>query len=399
MTRKYYFLLIPAVLLNLLFLSCRSQEEESKKVTKIIPGAERTSLYFDLIKGKKIAVIANHTSLVGTTGLIDTLITSGIVPKLIFSPEHGFGGSLEAGEKVANQYYKSTQIPLISLYGKNLKPKPKDLQGIDLVLFDIQDVGVRFYTYISTLSYAMEACAENGKPLIILDRPNPNGFYIDGPVLEMRYSSFVGMHPIPIVYGMTEGELAQMINGEGWLKNHVKCDLSVIPVENYTHSSFYELPVKPSPNLPDMQSILLYPSLCLFEGTIMSVGRGTDKPFKIFGHPDYNEGDFSFVPKRRSDTNLSPLYEGITCKGFDLSALPGSSDCLNGKICLEWLIRSYNYFKRPGFFNSYFNQLAGNDELRNQIMAGMSEDKIRESWQNDLNIFREKRKRYMIYKD
>lgn len=286
---------------------------------RIIVGAERTDVYFPWLKDKRVAVITNQTSMIKNKHLLDSLLGSGFDVRKVFCPEHGFRGKAEAGEKIGNYIDKKTGIPVISLYGKNYKPKNSDLQDIDILIFDIQDVGARFYTYISTMTYAMEACAENDITFLVLDRPNPNGFYVDGPVLEKEFSSFVGLHPVPIVHGMTVAEYANMINTEGWLENKSKCRLKYVKNLNYNHTSHYILPVNPSPNLPDMTSIYLYPSLCLFEGTVVSIGRGTNKPFQLIGHPDIKNTDFFFIPESIPGVSLNPKFNGQKCFGFDLS--------------------------------------------------------------------------------
>jgi uncharacterized protein YbbC (DUF1343 family) len=364
---------------------------EISAFSQIIPAAELTTEYFPKLAGKKIALVANQTSMVGSTNLVDTLMHSGICVKKIFCPEHGFRGIADAGEVINSSTDKVTGLPVISLYGKNKKPTLSDLQGIDIVVFDIQDVGVRFYTYISTLHYVMEACAENNIPLLILDRPNPNSHYIDGPVLKPKYRSFVGMHTVPLVYGMTIGEYAKMINGEGWLAKGEKCDLQCIPCANYTHHSKYRLPVKPSPNLPNMQSIFLYPSLGLFEGTCISVGRGTDFPFQVIGCPGIDSTLYSFTPKSIPGAK-NPFYENKKCFGFDLR---NTNDSV---FTLTYIINMYKLFpQKAAFFNPFFQKLAGNDELILQIKGGMSEEDIRNSWKVDLDKFKEIRKKYLIY--
>jgi len=365
----------------------------------IVTGAKQTNIYFPLLKNKKVAVVANQTSMVNDVHLIDTLIHSKINVIKNFCPEHGFRGTADAGETINNSTDKKTGLPVISLYGKHKKPTATDLNNVDIVIFDIQDVGVRFYTYISTLHYVMEACAENHIPLILLDRPNPNGYYIDGPVLDTAYCSFVGMHPVPLVYGMTIGEYALMINGEHFLKNAVRCDISVIPCKNYTHNKIYNLPVKPSPNLPNMRSILLYPSLGLFEGTIMSVGRGTDFPFQVFGHPDYKKGKFKFTPQSKQGAE-NPKYKGIQCKGVNLQTIELQYIISQKSINLQYLIDAYNGMKnKENFFNNFFYKLAGNKILQQQIKSGISEQQIHASWQQDINRFKKTRKNYLLYPD
>jgi uncharacterized protein YbbC (DUF1343 family) len=377
------------------FVACSQPQ-----VARIIVGAERTSEYFQLIKGKNIALVANHTSLINGVHLVDTLISARFKVVKVFSPEHGFRGNADAGQEIGDKIDLVTRLPIISLYGKNKKPQAADLAEVDLVIFDIQDVGARFYTYISTMTYVMEACAENQIPVIILDRPNPNGFYVDGPVLESEFKSFVGLHPVPIVHGMTVGEYAGMVNAEGWLENGVKCELSVIPVENYTHSDLYELPVRPSPNLPNKNAIFLYPSLCLFEGTVVSVGRGTDLPFQVIGHPEFKAGSDSFIPRSIPGVASKPKYEGVQCFGQNLTGFAESSQNLQGQMHLSWLIEYWKALKDKGsFFDNYFEKLAGTAQLRTQIEDGWSEAQIRESWQPGLEKFKQFRKKYLLYPD
>lgn len=365
---------------------------------KIRPAAERIDTYLPLLKNKKIALAINHTSLVDGVSLADTLKSLQVDIRKIFAPEHGFRGTAGAGEKVNHGIDSQTGISITSLYGKRKKPLPEDLKGIEIVLFDIQDVGVRFYTYISTMTYIMEACAEQNIEVLILDRPNPNGHYIAGPILEKEHSSFIGLHTVPIVHGMTIAEYAQMVNGEGWLANGKTCKLSYILCENYTHQSFYELPVKPSPNLRTMKSIYMYPFLCLFEGTVMSVGRGTDKPFTIFGAPDYPAGEYEFTPVS-TEGATNPLYEGKTCKGYDLSALSEDSLRRIQQISLDYLIRSYkNYPNKNTFFNPTFTLLAGNKSLEQAIKAGKTAEEIYASWDEGLKAFAALREKYLLYK-
>jgi uncharacterized protein YbbC (DUF1343 family) len=368
------------------------------KPETIQTGAEQTSIYLPLIKNKKCALTANHTSTIGFTHLVDSLLKLQIRIVKIFSPEHGFRGTVTDGEFIKNTVDAETGIPIVSLYGIKKKPSADDLKDIDIMIYDIQDVGVRFYTYISTLHYIMEACAENDILLIILDRPNPNGFYIDGPVLESPFKSFVGMHPIPIVYGLTVGELAMMINGEGWLGNGLKCNLKVIPCIDYTHKSLYRLPVNPSPNLRNMEAVYLYPSIGLFEGTIMNVGRGTPFPFQVFGHPDYLQRNFSYTPASTLE-NRNPKHKGLRCYGNDLRNLTSDSLVHLKRINLSWIILAYQTMQRKDFFNAYFTQLAGTEQLRKQIEAGWTEEKIRQSWQTELEKYRQMRKKYLLYPD
>jgi len=368
--------------------------------TEIQTGAAQTQLYLPLLKGKSIVLVVNQTATIGNKHLVDSLLSLGIEIKKVFAPEHGFRGDHSAGETVQSGIDETTGIQIVSLYGKNKKPSAKDLAGIDWVVFDIQDVGARFYTYISSLHYVMEACAENRVPLLLLDRPNPNGFYIDGPVLDTAFHSFVGMHPVPIVHACTMGEYAQMINGEKWLKGSIKCDLKIIKMKGYTHLSKYQLPIKPSPNLPNMASIYLYPSLCLFEGTNLSLGRGTDFPFECVGKPGANIGSFIFVPKSIKGVAMHPPHENISCKGF-LLRKNGNEIAPNlKKIQLNWLIDFYKAdSSKANFFSPFFDQLAGTDKLKKQIEAGMTEAKIRQTWQKDLKKYKVIRRKYLLYSD
>lgn len=363
-------------------------------------GAERTDDYLPLLEGKRVGLVANHTSLIGNTHLVDSLLALKVNLVKIFGPEHGFRGNMADGAVIENGIDQRTGLPVISLYGSTKKPSPEDMKDLDLVIFDIQDVGLRFYTFISTMQYVMEACAENNVDFLVLDRPNPNGFYIDGPVLDQKYKSFVGMQAIPVVHGMTIAEYAQMINDEGWLENGVKCNLDYITCLNWDHRKYYELPVKPSPNLPNMTSVYLYPSLCFFEGTIMSIGRGTDKPFQVYGHPGYKEPGFSFTPVSIPGVSVNPPLKGEKCFGVDLSSLPYSFFRDNSGIILHWLIDAYDQLKEKGdFFNAYFVKLAGSEKLQEQIEKGISANAIRASWKNDLQNFQEIRKKYLLYKD
>jgi len=366
----------------------------------VLNGAERVDLYLPLLKNKNVAIVANQSSTIGSTHLVDSLLSLGINIKKIFCPEHGFRGIADAGENVKNQIDKKTGLTILSLYGANKKPKPEQLKGIDIVVFDLQDVGARFYTYISTMHYVMEACAENNIDFLVLDRPNPNGFYVDGPVLDKRFKSFVGLHPVPVVHGMTIGEYAQMINEEKWLSNGLKCKLHIIKIEGYTHRDFYQLPIKPSPNLTEMSAVYLYPSLCFFEGTIVSVGRGTDKPFQQIGHPNFKNMPHQFVPKSTVGSK-SPLYMGQTCYGYNLSEY-GKQFIYNNHYALDiqWLIKCYDAAPdKTNFFNNFFNHLSGNDILKKQIIEGVPEDEIRKSWQKDLQEFKKIRKKYLLYED
>ncbi|MCL4142370.1 UNVERIFIED_CONTAM: hypothetical protein GTU68_025694 [Idotea baltica] len=355
--------------------------------------------YINLIKEKDIAIVGNHTSVVKNknnayTHLVDTLISLNIDIKKVFAPEHGFRGKADAGEKIEDGKDPITGLPSISLYGKNRKPSSEQLKNIDILIFDIQDVGARFYTYISTLHYVMEACAEANIPLIVIDRPNPNAHYIDGPIREEAYKSFVGMHPVPIVYGMTIGEYAKMINGEKWLKNGIQCDLKVMPIKNYTHQTPYSLPIKPSPNLPNDQSINLYPSLCFFEGTKISAGRGTEMQFQIFGAPSLPKEQFSYTFTPQSNEGAkSPKFKGVLCFGEDLS----KHNKLN-YINLDWIIKTYNSSENKSeFFNNFMKKLAGTRKLQEQIEDGMNTVEIRKSWEKDLETFKKTRSNYLIY--
>ncbi|MGB4205276.1 MAG: DUF1343 domain-containing protein [Bacteroidales bacterium] len=391
---KRNFLLILAVLL---MNGCIASHNDGGYDSMLKTGAECTESYLPLLTGKSVALVVNHTSLIGDVHLLDTLIALKINVVKIFSPEHGFRGDADAGSYISGGYDQKTGIEVVSLYGKKKKPTPEDLKDVEIVVFDIQDVGVRFYTYLSTMTLVMEACAENSIPFIVFDRPNPNGFYTDGPVLQPDYSSFVGMHPVPVVHGMTAGEYAKMVNEEGWLTNNIKCELLVIPVLNYTHQTLYDLPVKPSPNLADMTSVYLYPSLCFFEGTIMSVGRGTEMAFRLIGHPDYKAGDTTFTPVSKPGASVNPPFKDQQCYGFDYSNL-ADSVLLNKRIYLQPLIQAWMYFNgKKEFFNNYFNNLAGNSTLRNQIEAGLTEKEIRASWQPGLENFRKIREKYLLY--
>ena len=365
----------------------------------IITGAENMSDYIRLIEGKNIAIVANQTSMVGRTHLVDTLVSLGIKVKNIFAPEHGFRHLADAGEEITNGIDPKTGIPVISLYGKQYKPTPENLKEVDLILYDIQDVGARFYTYISTLHYVLESCAENNVRCIILDRPNPNGFYFDGNIPDTSYRSFVCMDPIPIVHGLTVGEYAMMANGEGWLKGGIKCDLKVIKCNNYTHQTLYEIPVKPSPNLPNQTSIYLYPSLCFFEGSVVSCGRGTPFPFQAFGSPNLPDRGFSFTPESVPGAT-NPPYLGKKCFGTDLREAIKNRLAPTPKLNLEWVIEAYrDYPEKEKFFTRYFDVLAGGPTMREQIRNGMSAEEIRATWKEGLVKFAELREKYLLYSD
>ncbi|PVW16564.1 DUF1343 domain-containing protein [Marixanthomonas spongiae] len=359
-------------------------------------GADRFSAYSGLLKNKSVGVVANQTSRVDNNSkhLVDFLISENITLTKVFAPEHGFRGTADAGEVVKDGVDTKTNLPIISLYGNNKKPTPEQLKGIDVMVFDIQDVGARFYTYISTLHYVMEACAEADIPVVVLDRPNPNGHYIDGPILEPEHTSFVGMHPVPVVHGMSIGEYAQMINGQRWLKNGLKTDLNVITVTNYTHNTEYSLPVKPSPNLPNDTAINLYPSLCFFEGTIVSAGRGTDMQFQVFGAPSLPSKlyPFTFTPQA-NDGAKYPKFKGETCNGLNLQNHK-KLDQLN----LEWLIEAYiAYGKKKDFFNNFFTNLAGTEKLQEQIEKGYTYREIRATWLKGLEKYDTMREKYLLY--
>jgi len=362
---------------------------------EIIPGAYRINDLKKEVQGKKIGVVANHSSVIINNGefvhLVDSLISLGIDIRKIFSPEHGFKGDIADGELIKDGKYRNT-IDIISLYGSNKEMKVKDIDDLDLIIFDIQDVGVRYYTYLSTLHYVMEASAKANKELIVLDRPNPNSHYIDGPILDLKYSSFIGLHPVPIVYGMTIGEYALMINGEKWLENGIKAKLDVIEIKNYNHKSRYSPPLDPSPNLPNIQSILLYPSLAFLEKTPVSVGRGTNIQFQIFGHPDFKSKDFSFTP-RPGYGSSNPKQNDQICYGDDLREYP-----IRNQIELKWLIESYKLIEnKKGFFFTDFKKLAGNEILEEQIRSGLSIEEIRESWNEGIEKFKKIRVKYLLY--
>lgn len=396
-------------------LSCQAQQTETSDIEKttasiketestssqpVIVGAEKIDVYLPLLSQKRVGIVGNQTSRVGTRHLVDTLLELGVDLVTVFSPEHGFRGDADAGEKVDSKKDEKTGLPIVSLYGKNKKPTASQLASIDIIVFDIQDVGARFYTYISTLHYVMEACAEQDIKLIVLDRPNPNGHIVDGPIRAKGFSSFVGMHPIPILHGMTIGEYALMINGEKWLNEGITCELEIITCDNYTHDKFYSLPIAPSPNLRSDASIALYPSLCLFEGTLLSVGRGTEQPFTVFGHPDLKSNadvySYTFTPQPSYGAK-NPKLNGEQCYGKNLNELGEKGlDSLR----IDWLIETYNALQKEDFFitkNKWFDLLAGTDQLRKQIVAGKSEQEIRNSWMPELEAFKKVRSNYLKY--
>lgn len=415
--RKYALLAQSAFILSFLILSCSSaQEKKTPAVTEkskakekeqqtldisqpVIPAAERTEAYLPKLQGKRIGITGNHSSLVGKKHLVDTLLAHGISVVKIFAPEHGFRGTADAGERIESGKDTKTGLAVISLYGKNKKPTQEQLSGIDLMIFDIQDVGARFYTYISTMHYVMEACAEKGIPLLILDRPNPNGYYVDGPVLKPELRSFVGMHSVPVVHGMTIAEYAQMLNGEKWLADSLSCELIVIPCLNYTHKNRYELPVPPSPNLKSAASIALYPSICFMEGTIVSVGRGTDDPFTVLGYPQYPDTSFSFIPISREGAK-NPSYKNQRCYGLDLQ-----KEALhlleNGRIELSYLVDMYSNApdKQTFFTSNSFDKLTGDKRIKEMLIAGKSAKDMADYWKPEVAIFKVLRKKYLLYED
>ena len=393
----YFFLVLT---LFFCLISCgqsKASKSDSFSHLEILTGAQQTSLYLKHLQNKNVAIVANQTSVISKKEgkyihLIDSLLKMNIQIKKVFSPEHGFRGKADAGELVKDGVDSRTGLPIISLHGKNKKPTRDQLQGIDVIIFDIQDVGVRFYTYISTLHYVMEACAEAGIPILVFDRPNPNGHYVDGPTLKMEHKSFVGMHPIPLVYGMTIGEYAQMINGEGWLKNKITCDITIIPLKNYNHDSEYSLSIRPSPNLPNDKAINLYPSLGLFEGTTINAGRGTENQFQQYGTPFFPKSDFTYTPQPNFGSK-SPKHKGLLCNGVNLKSTPKLSS-----VNFEWLIDAYN--KTPDtiqFFGPTFTVHAGSPELEKQIKSGLSAKEIRDTWQSKVDAFKKIRKKYLIY--
>lgn len=405
----------------LLTICCPAQNSQS-----VITAAERINVYLPLIKGKSVGIFANQTSIVGNTHLVDTLQKLGVDIKVIFGPEHGFRGTADAGEKVSNYTDPKTGIPVVSLYGAKRRPSPDDVKGVDVLIFDIQDVGVRFYTYISSLEEFMEAAFEYKIPLLLLDRPNPNGHYVDGPVLDLKYRSFIGRQPVPVVYGMTIGEYAMMLTGENWLSEKANAYANyfkkveqhhpdtpfhflTIKCKQYDHKSKYVLPVKPSPNLPNIQSVYLYPSTCFFEGTVLSEGRGTDKPFQVFGHPSLPKNLFSFTPNPNEGAKNSKLY-GQVCYGWNLSGTPQEVlTKVDNRIQLTWLLEAYRLFpNKEDFFllpksgkmeESFINKLSGNNDLWQQVKAGKSEEEIRRSWEPKLSEFKKIRKKYLLYDD
>jgi uncharacterized protein YbbC (DUF1343 family) len=379
------------------------QETLIKEDTTVYPGIYQTEQYFSLLEGKKTGIVSNQTGIINNVHLTDTLLASGIDVVKVFCPEHGFRGLADAGAKVDNSTDPKTGLPIISLYGKNKKPSVEQMQGLDIVVFDLQDVGVRFYTYISTLHYVMEACAENNIPLVVLDRPNPNAHYIDGAILDTaNHRSFIGMHPVPVVYGMTIGEYGKMINGEKWLNNGIQCELTVIPCKNYNHNTKYSLPVKPSPNLPNDRSVELYPTLCFFESTILSIGRGTNKQFQIIGHPSFaniKDADFEFTPMPNEGAS-DPVLNSQKCFGFDLSSNNSIFDWKENQLNIGLIIKVYQLFpEKEKFFkkSNSIELLAGYSDFRKQIENGSTEEEIRNGWQQGIENFKITRSKYLIY--
>ncbi len=389
--------LTTALFFLLQFVVAQNKDLSIKDYSSVLLGAQQFDKYLPKLKNKRVGIITNITGTIGKTSIVDTLISLKVHVTKIFGPEHGFRGDVDAGEKVNSHVDKKTGLAIISLYGSNKKPTKEQLKDIDVLIYDIQDIGVRFYTYISTMCYAMEACAESCKELIVLDRPNPNGFYIDGPVLKSEFKGFLGLHPVPIVYGMTCGEYAQMANNEAWLKNKVKCKLTVIPLKNYDRKSAYHLPIKPSPNIPNADAVLLYPSLGLFEGTLISLGRGTDFPFQVIGHPNYSDTSFSFLPQP-SALSKEPKYFNQRCFGIDLR-LEKYLKSHPRQLSLVWIETFYANLKRDDFFDKNFNFHSGNSQLQEQLKNKVSENSIRDTWKTDLEHFKKIRKKYLLYTD
>lgn len=407
----FQLLLISLSLIISPTISCSQNKEQSQtqiesqmmssvdKESSVITGAERTDLYFPLLAGKRVAVMSNQTGMIGDEHLVDLLVHNNFNIVGIFSPEHGFRGTADAGEHVASSIDEKTGTPIWSLYvSGDGKPSANNMQEFDVLLFDLQDVGLRFYTYYISMMRLMDACSEYNKEMIVLDRPNPNGMYVDGPILDMKYKSGVGWLPIPTVHGMTLGELADMINGEKWLPEGRQCNLTVIPIDNYTHQTLYELPIPPSPNLPNIHSIYLYPSTCLFEGTVMSLGRGTTSPFEVYGHPNYNGSDFSFTPRSVSGAKNPPLLDQL-CYGVNLRDIP-NNEIIDKGFDLTYVIDAYNNLNIGNkFFSSFFENLVGVDYIRQDIIAGKSADEIKAKWSDDVDKFKIQRKPYLLYKE
>lgn len=399
-------LLLLSIMMLCTYFPLNAQDISEKNATDIICGAERMQEYLPLLSNKKVALVINQSARVGDRLLLDTLVARNINVVKVFVPEHGLRGQADAGADINNDKDKTTGIPIMSLYGKSQKPSAAQLHDVDIVVYDLQDVGVRFYTYIATLQYVMEACAENDKPLMILDRPNPNGFYVDGPVLDTALHSFVGMQPIPVVYGMTCGEYAKMLEGERWCKGADRLQLTVIACDRYDHTKKYQLKYPPSPNLKTMTAVYLYPSLCFFEGTVVSVGRGTDIPFEHWGAPEFEgKTNYSFTPQSREGAT-KPMYEGKKCWGVSVadnsteSLTSINNEFIINKLSLAWLIQAYDWYpEKEKFFNNFFEKLSGNRSLRAQILAGKTEKQIHDSWQQDIKAFKKIRKKYLLYRD
>lgn len=392
---KTFIRLLPMLMLLFHVIAPALQAQDKR----IIPGDEQTQAYFPLLKNKRVAIFSNHTGMIGSHHLLDVLVENGFNVTAIFSPEHGFRGKADAGEQVSSTRDAKTGVPILSLYdGKSRKPSAASMQKFDILVVDIQDVGLRFYTYYISMCRLMDACAEHQREVLVLDRPNPNGHYVDGPLLDMKYKSGVGWLPIPVVHGMTLGELARMVNGEGWLPGKRTCRLTVVPCLNYTHQTPYELPVAPSPNLPNMKAIYLYPSLCLFEGTPVSLGRGTALPFQIYGHPQMKGYGYQFTPRSVPGAKNPPLLNQL-CHGVNLSML--SMETLRAKgLDLNYVIDAYrNLQMGDRFFKPFFNLLMGTDTVKQLIMAGKSADEIKATWQNDIKQFKERRKPYLLYQE
>lgn len=392
---KTFIRLLPMLMLLFHVIAPALQAQDKR----IIPGDEQTQAYFPLLKNKRVAIFSNHTGMIGSHHLLDVLVENGFNVTAIFSPEHGFRGKADAGEQVSSTRDAKTGVPILSLYdGKSRKPSAASMQKFDILVVDIQDVGLRFYTYYISMCRLMDACAEHQREVLVLDRPNPNGHYVDGPLLDMKYKSGVGWLPIPVVHGMTLGELARMVNGEGWLPGKRTCRLTVVPCLNYTHQTPYELPVAPSPNLPNMKAIYLYPSLCLFEGTPVSLGRGTALPFQIYGHPQMKGYGYQFTPRSVPGAKNPPLLNQL-CHGVNLSML--SMETLRAKgLDLSYVIDAYrNLQMGDRFFKPFFNLLMGTDTVKQLIMAGKSADEIKATWQNDIKQFKERRKPYLLYQE
>ncbi|MFW6370621.1 MAG: exo-beta-N-acetylmuramidase NamZ domain-containing protein [Bacteroidota bacterium] len=391
--------IVPLVLAGMGLMNCSAINTAAEEDLSPVPAAYQTEEYVNFLAGKKVGILANQTSEVRGVHLIDTLLDLGVDVVKVFSPEHGFRGTADAGEAVSDYVDPATGIPIISLYGNNYKPTLEQMEGIEIMIFDVQDVGVRFFTYLSSLHYLMEACAETNTPLIILDRPNPNGFYVDGPVLKEKHESFIGLHPVPVVYGLTLGEFAGMINAEKWLKNGVKCPLTVIKCRNYTHDSIYHLPVKPSPNLPDMRSVYLYPSIALFEGTVVSEGRGTHAPFQVIGHPEYPDTAFSFTPKSIPGMSKYPKFRNQKCYGLDLRNISIEYLVDQREMQFGWLMKMYEKLAVDEFFIPFFDNLTGDARVRQAIVNGKDISEVSALWKKELKDYLQLRKKYLLYPD